>query len=73
MTSLIDHPPILLATAVVALCGAAFLGDLLRRKVRPIKTAERSDLDLILTATLSLVALLLGFSFSMAVSRYDWG
>lgn len=71
MTSVIDHPPILLATAVVALCGAAFLGDLLRRKVRPIKTAERSDLDLILTATLSLVALLLGFSFSMAVSRYD--
>ena len=71
MTSVIDHPPILLATALVALCVAAFLGDLLRRKVRPIKTEERSDLDLILTATLSLMALLLGFSFSMAVSRYD--
>ena len=71
MTNVVDHPPILLATALVTLCGAAFLGDLLRRKVRPVKTDERADLDIVLTATLTLLGLLLGFTFSMAVSRYD--
>jgi len=71
VTNVIDHPPILLATAVVGLCGAAFLGDLLRRTVRPVQNDERADLDLVLTATLTLLGLLLGFTFSMAVSRYD--
>ena len=71
VTNVVDHPPILLATAVVALCGAAFLGDLLRSRVRPVKTDERADLDIVLTATLTLLGLLLGFTFSMAVSRYD--
>lgn len=61
----------LLATAVVTLCGAAFLGDLLRRRVRPVQSDERADLDIVLTATLTLLGLLLGFTFSMAVSRYD--
>ena len=55
MTNVVDHPPILLATAVVALCGAAFLGDLLRSRVRPVKTDERADLDIVLTATLTLL------------------
>lgn len=71
MTNVIDNPPMLLATAVVVLCGAAFLGDLLRSRVRPVKTDERADLDIVLTATLTLLGLLLGFTFSMAVSRYD--
>lgn len=32
---------------------------------------ERDDLNLILSATLTLVSLIVGFSFSMAVNRYD--
>lgn len=71
MSYLVDHPLALLVAALVALCAAAYLGDLLRRKVRPLAQKERADLDIALTATLSLLALLLGFSFSMAVSRYD--
>lgn len=71
MSYLVDHPLALLAAALVAQCAAAYLGDLLRRKVRPIARTERADFDVALTATLSLLALLLGFSFSMAVNRYD--
>ena len=67
----VDHPPVLLALALAALCGAAFIGDQLRDKVRPVGSTERADLDIVLTATLTLLGLLLGFTFSMAVSRYD--
>jgi hypothetical protein len=33
--------------------------------------AERKDLDIALTATFTLLALIVGFSFSMATTRYD--
>jgi hypothetical protein len=33
--------------------------------------AERKDLDIALTATFTLLALIIGFSFSMAITRYD--
>jgi hypothetical protein len=42
---------------------------LLRRRIRPLKKDEREDFDTVLAAALTLLAL--GFSFSMAVSRYD--
>ena len=47
------------------------MGDRLRRNVRPVKKDEREDFNTALTATLTLLALIIGFSFSMAVSRYD--
>jgi hypothetical protein len=71
VTRIVDHPFVVLPLALVAQWGAAYLGDLLRRKVRPVPQAERTDFDIVLTATLTLLALLIGFSFSMAVSRYD--
>lgn len=71
VTGLLNHPQIVLAVALATLGGAAFLGDQLRNRVRPVAGEERADLDLVLTATLTLLGLLLGFSFSMAVSRYD--
>ncbi len=67
----VDHPLALLAVALVVLGGAAFVGDVLRARVRPVNGVERKDLDIVLTATLTLLGLLLGFTFSMAVSRYD--
>ena len=50
--------------------GAAYTGDVFRRW-RPIGKNEREDFNTVLTATLTLLALIIGFSFSMAVSRYD--
>jgi hypothetical protein len=37
----------------------------------PFKEGEQADFDTVLTASLTLLALIIGFSFSMAVSRYD--
>jgi hypothetical protein len=71
MMRVVDHPFVVFVLAIVVQWCAAYLGDLLRRKVRPIATDERADFDTVLAATLTLLALIIGFTFSMAVSRYD--
>jgi hypothetical protein len=38
--------------------------------VRPVNKVEQEDFNTVLTATLTLLALIIGFSFSMAVSNY---
>src|SRR5690349_949525 len=67
----IDFPLLVLALSFVLLFLAAYLGDLLRSRVIPLKEDGREDFNVVLSATLTLLALLIGFSFSMAVSRYD--
>jgi len=67
----IDNPFIVFVVALTAQLGAAVVGDRLRRTVWPVNKFEREDLNTALTATLTLLALIIGFSFSMAVSRYD--
>lgn len=71
MLYLFDHPFTVLALLLFAQWGAAYLGDIVRRKVRPVPRGERTDFDIVLSATLTLLALIIGFTFSMAVSRYD--
>jgi hypothetical protein len=36
-----------------------------------VPEGERKDLDLVINASLTILALIIGFSFSLAVSRYD--
>jgi hypothetical protein len=50
---------------------AVFAGDWLRRRRREVEESERKDLATILPAALTLLTLLIGFSFSMAANRYD--
>lgn len=71
MNRIIDEPFVVLIVAVMLQWGAAFVGDWLRRYVRPLAKDERQDIDTVLGVTLTLLALIIGFSFSMAVSRYD--
>ena len=71
MNPIIDNPFAIFAIALVTQWGAAFIGDVLRRRIRPLKKDEREDFDTVLAASLTLLALIIGFSFSMAVNRYD--
>jgi hypothetical protein len=71
LSRIIDNPFILFLVAFVAQWCAAYGGDLFRRKVRPLDPDERPDLDIVVAATLTLLGLIIGFSFSMAVNRYD--
>jgi hypothetical protein len=66
-----DFPLLVLILSFVLLFFAAYVGDLLRSRVLPLKEEGRDDFGVVLGATLSLLALIIGFSFSMAVSRYD--
>lgn len=66
-----DNPFVVFVTALVAQWVAAYAGDTIRRKVRPFKQGERNDFDILRAASLTLLGLIIGFSFSMAVSRYD--
>jgi len=70
MIRIIDHPSIVFLVSLFAQWGAAYAGDVFRRW-RPIGKNEREDFNTVLTATLTLLALIISFSFSMAVSRYD--
>ena len=68
--SLIEFPLIIFALTFVVLWLSAETGLYLRRRHDPGRN-ERQDLTVILTATLTLLGLVIGFSFSMAVTRYD--
>ena len=66
----LDSPFIIFAIALVAQCLAAYVGHRLSA-TRPLKDYERKDFDVIQAATLTLLGLIIGFTFSMAITRYD--
>ena len=66
-----NFPFLVFALSFVVLLLAAVIGDGLRSKVRALEEDERDDFGVVLNATLTLLGLLIGFSFSMAISRYD--
>jgi len=71
MSSLVDFPFLLLAISLVTLWLSAHVGNFFRKRVRTLKEDEREYFSVVLTASLTLLALIIGFSFSMAISRYD--
>jgi hypothetical protein len=71
MSRLADQPFTMLVVSFVVLCACAWFGAVvLARYVSGVKEA-REDLRAVLAACLTLLGLIVGFSFSMAVSRYD--
>lgn len=66
-----NYPLLVLALSFVVQFLSAHIGDSVRNRVRALKEEERDDFGVVLGATLTLLGLLIGFSFSMAVSRYD--
>ncbi len=66
-----NFPFLVFVLSLGVLCLAAGAGDILRSKVHPLVEEERDDFGMILGATLTLLGLLIGFSFSMAIRRYD--
>src|SRR5215467_9651199 len=68
---LMNFPIFVFALSFVVLLLAAVIGDVFRSKVRALSEVERDDFGVVQNATLTLLGLLIGFSFSMAISRYD--
>ena len=69
--SIFNTPYVVFAVALAVQGLAAYVGDLFRQKGRPLRKEERQDLDILRAASLTLLGLIIGFSFAMAVSRYD--
>jgi hypothetical protein len=67
---LMSYPLLVFLVAFVVLSLAAWAGEFFGKR-RSIETSEREDLGVILGAALTLLGLLIGFTFSMAISRYD--
>ena len=70
MSTILRYPIVVFAISLLAMWLAVQCGAFISRKL-PLKEEEREDLDLVISSSLTLLALIIGFSFSMAVSRYD--
>jgi hypothetical protein len=70
MRTLTDSSILIFTLSLITMWIAAQLGAVLRIRVHPDED-ERQDYDIVFTATLTLLGLIIGFSFSMVISRYD--
>jgi hypothetical protein len=68
---MLDHPETVFLLSLVGLGLATFLGAFGRWCLRPLHHDEQHEYDIVQTATLTLLGLIVGFTFSLAVSRYD--
>ena len=66
-----DHPVLIFFVSFTLLWFANWVGIRLRAGRKNISEEERPDFDIVLGAALTLLGLVIGFSFSMAVGRYD--
>jgi hypothetical protein len=64
------YPRIFFLFSLLVLWLSAQVGAWLRRR-RPLRDDEREDFKVVEAATLTLLSLIIGFSFSMATTRYD--
>ena len=69
--TLTDFPLGVLGLSFILLMVAAKIGDTLRIRVRTLSDEDRDDFRIALGATLTMLGLLVGFTFSMGASRYD--
>jgi hypothetical protein len=67
----VDQPFLVLVVSLPTFWFAAWIGASLRARRRAMKEESREDFSFVLGATLTLLGLIIGFSFSMAVSRYE--
>ena len=67
---MLNYPVLFSLLLLVVLWLAARIGTFLRGR-SPLKDDEREDFGVVQAATLTLLGLIIGFSFSMAVGRYD--
>ncbi len=71
MAALVDYPAVLFIVLIVILIAAVICGEAVSKRFAELPDDEREDFKVVQTATLTLLALIIGFSLSMAVGRYD--
>jgi len=69
MEQIMNFPVILGLCALIFLWASARLGVFVRGRMRTVEPSELDEFGTVLGATLTLLGLLIGFTFSMAISR----
>jgi hypothetical protein len=71
MNNLPDFPVLVFVLTFFTLWLSVWIGAFYFRRQQKLKENVQRDLGVILAATLTLLGLIIGFSFSMATNRYD--
>ena len=71
MAALVDRPGLMFAVSFAGFLVATLVGVVAQRAWSPVRVGDQNELTIVQTAALTLLGLIVGFSFSMAVSRYD--
>jgi hypothetical protein len=71
MTNAFRYPVAAFAVSFVVLWLSAYVGAFFRKRQPDLREGVLRDLDVISAATLTLLGLIVGFTFSMAITRYD--
>src|SRR5258705_13590057 len=67
----LDYPLLILVGSLLTFSVSSSIGAWLRNRTRNVEADDRDDFKFILGGTLTLLGLIIGFTFSMAVNRYD--
>ena len=71
MNAIVNLPLPFAALAFFVLWGSALVGAIICKRFGPLPREERDDFAVVQGASLTLLGLLIGFTFSMSISRYD--
>jgi hypothetical protein len=71
LDALTDSPLLIFMISMPLLSASAWIGGFVLRGERPLGDESRESFGVVLAASLTLLGLIIGFSFSMAISRYD--
>jgi hypothetical protein len=71
MSDLMNFPFLIFLVCFLVMWGSAQIGARYLSRRNQLDAEARSDFNFIVGATLTLLGLIIGFSFSMAVGRYD--
>jgi uncharacterized membrane protein len=71
MVNPVNYPLIVFVLSLFILWSASLLGIWLRKNVRNLEEKSRDDFKFVLGGALTLLGLIIGFTFEMAVHRYD--
>ena len=71
MTNVTDYPLLVFALTFFGLSLSAWIGKSFSKRQQTLEAEVREDFSVIQAATLTLLGLIIGFTFSMALGRYD--
>src|SRR5271156_4810462 len=71
MTTIVDFPGLVLALSFIGLWLSALVGAFFGKRMRRLEEDERGGFGVVQGAVLTLLGLLIGFTFSIGINRFE--